>query len=439
MNTFVKKLLKNMGLGHFSHIVKQKKQSINTTWTIFKSPFYHRKALLRLKQCNHIRCVYMVIDSSSWKYNNLYHLMIKNERFDPLLLICPVVNNGKRYMLMNMEETYQSFKKKGYNVIKAYDEKNDKYVSLREDLKPDLLAYTNPYKGLIDDRYYITNFPDILTFYVPYGFNSAKLWNMIYCQLLTNVVWRYYVETDTHQDYAKKYSLNKGINTVVTGYPGIDELIDINYSIHSNPWGNTNKKKKIIWAPHHTIEAVFNIKFSNFLRDADFMLDIAKKYSNDITIAFKPHPLLKNKLYKIWGEDKTNTYYLEWGKTTNTFLHEGEYTDLFLNSDAMIHDSGSFLIEYLYTNKPVMRIMTGEDLTTVLNDFALQCLTVYYKAYSQIDIEHFIQNVINGIDPLKERRTKFVNNVLMPKGSPSQNILNDLIYSIDNGLLFHSD
>jgi len=49
-----------------------------------------------------------------------------------------------------------------------------------------------------------------------------------------------------------------------------------------------------------------------------------------------------------------------------------------------------------------------------------------------------VNNVINGVDPLKEQRTKFVNNVLMPKGSPSQNIIDDILDSIDNQILYRN-
>ena len=54
------------------------------------------------------------------------------------------------------------------------------------------------------------------------------------------------------------------------------------------------------------------------------------------------------------------------------------------------------------------------------------------------DIEVFIQNIIHNIDPLKEQRTKFVNEVLMPKGSPSQNIIDDILDSIDNQILYRN-
>ena len=104
----------------------------------------------------------------------------------------------------------------------------------------------------------------------------------------------------------------------------------------------------------------------------------------------------------------------------------------------MIHDSGSFIAEYLYTNKPVMRTLNNVPLEKMYNPFAIKCLDQYYKAYNEQDIEQFIQNVINGVDPLKEQRTKFVNEVLMPNGSPSQNIIDDILDSIDNQILYRN-
>ncbi|MBO6256020.1 MAG: hypothetical protein J6O49_20655, partial [Bacteroidaceae bacterium] len=135
-------------------------------------------------------------------------------------------------------------------------------------------------------------------------------------------------------------------------------------------------------------------------------------------------------------EDKANYYYDQWKSRDNCNYNNGEYTDLFHTSDAMIHDSGSFLTEYLYVNKPVMRTLNDIPLKDQYNSFALKCLDQYYMAHNEQDIEQFIQNVINEVDPLKEQRTKFVNEVLMPKGSPSKNIIDDILDSIDNQTLY---
>ena len=89
----------------------------------------------------------------------------------------------------------------------------------------------------------------------------------------------------------------------------------------------------------------------------------------------------------------------------------------------MIHDSGSFLIEYLYINKPVMRTNNGRKYEDQFNDFALKCLEYYYHGHSESDIEQFIINVIKDNDSLKEQRTLFQQDVLLNDGIiPSERI-----------------
>lgn len=398
-----------------------------------------KAALSRLKDKEKVKCVFFALFEEAWKYDGVYNLMQNHPRFEPIILVCPVVNYGHENMLQRMTQCYNYFKEKGYNVIKAYDEKLDQYVDVIQDMSPDIIFYTNPYKGLIDDRYYIFNFSNCLTAYVPYYYNEGVGYNVAYNNLFQNLLWRRYVETPFHLNLSKKYGRNNGRNSVVVGYPGIEPLVNSNREYKSFMWKQQGKnKKRIIWAPHHTLEAVGTCNYSCFIQYSDFMIKMAKKYSEKVQFVFKPHPLLRNKLNKLWGKAKTDDYYEQWEKMPNTTLKEGEYIDLFLSSDAMIHDSGSFLIEYLYVNKPVMRTLNDIPLKKLYNPFALKCLEQYYMAHTEDDIEMFIQNVINEVDPLKQQRTKFVNEVLMPKSSPSQNIIDDILDSIDNQILYRN-
>ena len=396
--------------------------------------YQQEKALARLQHKKRIRAVFMAIDISVWKYDNVVRLMIENPRFDPIIFVCPMVNNGREIMLEKMKQCMSYYQKKGYNVVCSYDEEKDTYVDVKSELKPDVLFYTNPYEGLIDDRYYITNFKDTLTAYVSYYFTCGIDMNFNTNVTLYNLVWRKYVENDYTRQICIDFAKNKGRNSVVTGYPGIEPLID-NHKIVDPYTGDT--RKRIIWAPHHTLEASL-YGHSCFLMYAEFILNLAEKYKDVALFIFKPHPLLKAKLYKVWGKEKTDDYYALWANGTNTSVNEGDYVDLFLSSDAMIHDSGSFVVEYLYVNKPVMRTINDVPLEKQFNEFALSCLSNYYMASNQDEIGQFVENVINGVDPLKEQRTNFVNNVLMPKGSPSQNIIDDILDSIDNQILFRN-
>lgn len=408
-------------------------------YNLWKIRRKQRTALLSFRSKDTIRCCFFALFEEVWKYDGVFQLMQKNSRFEPVILICPVVNYGFENMLLRMRQCERFFRSKGYDPILSYNPDTKQYVDVMNEIKPDIIFYTNPYKGLIDDRYYIDNFQEVLTIYVPYSINNSNAFYSNFGMPFYNFLWRYYQPTGMHKNYAKKYSDNRGVNAVTVGYPGIESLIFNIHTVNKKIWKNDNPKlKKIIWAPHHTIEPAGSVFYSCFLRYSDFMLDMVQKYQDTIQFAFKPHPLLKNKLELFWGKEKTDTYYNKWQNMANSCVVEGEYSDLFLSSDAMIHDSGSFISEYLYVNKPVMRTLNEVDESEKQNDFSMQCISNHYLANNEQDIEQFIENLINGVDPLKPQRTKFLNEVLMPTGSPSFNIVEDILFSIDNQILYRN-
>ena len=159
------------------------------------------------------------------------------------------------------------------------------------------------------------------------------------------------------------------------------------------------------------------------------MLHLADKYKEDISIVFKPHPLLMTKLYQVWGQERTDDYYARWAYGKNTQLVTGDYISLFINSDAMIHDCGSFTIEYLYTKKPVMYLINDEHHSDQLNEFDKMAFNLHYKGRCEDDIESFINNVIKGIDKMKNERLKFYDDYLIPPNgtSASDNIIHAIL------------
>jgi len=412
--------------------------SIGDSFCILNAPMRHKLALSRIKGKALIKCVFLVQNASGWKYDYVFQKMLKSQRFDPIIFICPRPDWGKEYMMekLNAAKVFYS-NTKCYPTIVSFDEASGDYIDLKKQLHPDIIFYCVPYRNAIDKRYYITNFPDTLTVYVPYAFNSSSDYKSFQDELLHNLVWRYYAETNEHRQYSVDNARNKGRNVVVTGYPGIDSYLDQSYVPSFHDWKVADVSlKRIIWAPHHTIADTGTVIYSCFLQYCNFMVEMAQKYSDKVQFVFKPHPLLRPKLNGLWGKEKTEAYFEKWVEMSNTSYSEGNYVDLFLTSNAMIHDSGSFIAEYLYLNKPVMRTMNDCPIEVMYNPFAQKCIDNYYKAYSQEDIEAFIQQVINGDDPMKEKRWAFVKKDLLSQGSPSENILNDILDSIDNQILY---
>lgn len=128
-------------------------------------------------------------------------------------------------------------------------------------------------------------------------------------------------------------------------------------------------------------------------------------------MGFKPHPHLKYKaiqagIFKDMNEWKE--YENQWRNLQNAdVIDEGMYDELFVNSDAMILDSVSFLVEYLYVHKPLLQLMRKEQR---YNDVGDRLIKVHYVADGKDEeaIERFLQEVVlGGKDNKRELREEF--------------------------------
>ena len=125
---------------------------------------------------------------------------------------------------------------------------------------------------------------------------------------------------------------------------------------------------------------------------------LADRYRDRVQWAFKPHPLLRSKLYRHpdWGRERTDAYFGYWAESGHCQLELGSYVDLFRQSDAMIHDSGSFLAEYLYLDKPVMFLQSVENIADFLNDFGLEAFGACEHARRFEEVESFVRALADG-------------------------------------------
>ena len=122
----------------------------------------------------------------------------------------------------------------------------------------------------------------------------------------------------------------------------------------------------------------------------------------------------------------------------NTQIETGQFVDLFMTSDAMVHDSGSFAVEYHYSKKPVMFV--SKDMTPVLStlsDFGKKAYGLHYIGGDEAAIRRFIDKVVlGGDDPMREQREQFFSDYLLPPEGKSvaQNMLDDIVGSLELGI-----
>lgn len=372
-----------------------------------------------------IKVAFLVLNASVWKYDSLFNKMLSDNFFDPVIFICPHKDLSEEERINEVNFIKSQFEQLDYPVLAPYDNKNE-LIDIKKVFNPHIVFFTNPHE-LSYNIYSIENFSDVLTAYAPYSIMATKKPYLQYDQLFHNLLWRMYNETPIHHKMSKKYSRVNGLNSRVAG-SSIYESLKFKES-KSNVWKNKEGQKKIIYAPHHTFNDLEEMNFSTVLENGEFLLDMAIKYKNKIHIAFKPHPHLKSKLYEYpyWGKKKTDEFYSSWEELENTQVEEGEYIELFQQSDAMILDSISFITEYLFVDKPALFLFKNKRSLKLFNNYGSEALNCLEWSFNQKSIEGFILRVISEEDNRKEERNRFLNtNFSFRNETFSEFVINDI-------------
>ena len=389
----------------------------------FKLNAYWRKLPQRIKNIrekDEIRVMFLIGGVNSWKTEMLYRAMEKHPRFIPVVGV-------------TINEKYPYAKQELIDYLKENDYK---YIDLKtsnegiRDFNPDIIFYGSPYEsGYYKGHYFNDNLQYVFCG-VDYCLNITK--HVAHLQHpWYDYCWQFYVE---HEDVAKRKKEILGYrarNIRVTGVP-IEDMLLLPKEKFKDPWKDKSGKKRIIYAPHHSFKGSNGdgIEFATFMEYGELMLELAKKYQDKITIAFKPHSFLYLKLLDIWGKDRTEAYYKEWETMPNTQYENGEYVGLFKHSDAIIHDCASFIIEYLYVNNPSLYLVSENNNLDDMFGFVRDGYNCYEHAFKGEDIEFFIQNVIKGVDNKREEREKCINEQLIPPGGKTacDNIIDAILY-----------
>lgn len=371
-----------------------------------------------------VNVAFFVVEASMWKYDELFKLFDKSSSFNPKIILCPYLNYHGSQMKRIMDEAEIYFSSKCYSYIKTWDEDSGRFLDIKKIFQPDIIFYCFPYLQSTKERLYsLYQFPESLVCYVPYS-SMVCATEVQFNKTVQNFSWGFFVENTWVKQLVERYSLTKGVNTVVTGCPTLDVYRKKDYN-PSNVWKHA-QDLKIIWAPHYTIVGGFGIAFATFLQYCDGMIEIAKKYSECVQFAFKPHPFLYPTLCSYWGKEKTDAYYDCWKNMDNTQYVTGDYIDLFWTSSAMIFDSVSFIVEYLYTRNPSL-FTYKEGVEKQLNEYGIQAFSCHSKARSLKDVDNFIHGLLqHKCDEMADKKNKFYESFLrLPDGcTASDNIYN---------------
>ena len=371
------------------------------------------------------RVLFVFADSAVWSMASLYQ-KLKKGGAEPVVAVMPYVHVDPSIVCdpEKYQKSIRFLRANGFKYVKLYDERKKTFVPITR-YRPDAVCFNGTmYLNGIKEIFDACTAANVKTFFVSYGFflscNTQAIFNTPFQNKMTYLFW----ESKPTAEMSRKYADNHGQNAYFLGYPKMDPFFDGH--TQKPAWKeNAAGKKKVIWAPHHSIEN--NPKLyglSCFNETADMMLALAEKYRETISFAFRPHPLLRSRLNADprWGEQKTTAYYQKWDAIENGQFSDGDYVDLFLQSDAMIGDSISFMCEYSAISKPYLFTTRDDTVAQKFNDLGRAVFDgLLYKAPPSAEkIEAFLRDVVlAGNDALAEKRRSFTQENLMPPDGKS--------------------
>lgn len=378
----------------------------------------HSEAALveRMRGRGVVRALFLLDGLSSWKTERLYLAMASHPRFAPRIAVTPTLDPADNAALRSYLAA------KGY----AYTETGER-GGIGD---ADIVFYQKPY-AFFTERHGTAYWrhPEALSLYVDYAFHTTETrWNLNLPFL--NDAWKVFFENEECAAGAARLMDNGGRNSSVTGLPMQDELL-LGARGEADPWKECGAgMRRVIYAPHHSIADDGGLNYSTFLEIGEAMTDIARRHEGDIQFAFKPHPLLRGKLERLWGRRRTDDYYALWATMPNSQLAEGKYTSLFMHSDALIHDCSSFVVEYHFTRRPCLYMVKAGRHSEVDSAFAREAFGLHYHGTTAEDVEKFLSEVVlKGEDPMRAERDRFFAEKLTPPHgrTASENIIRDIL------------
>ncbi len=350
-----------------------------------------------------------------WNKRRDVFLQLLKEGTSPILY---VIKDQKSVSTNNVT----IFEKEFPNYVCKYEEK--KLI----DLKPSIVIYSRPYSHYLPKDVRINKVLKYAkTMYIPYYFTLDDLVTTGINDLFYKYLSVYYAdqeEVKTHFDYVQRKNISKGLQKCYNfGYPVFENLY-----LNKNDeciYKNSYNKHKVMWTPRWTLDE--KLGGSNFLKYYKNMFSYFlnnEKYS----FVFRPHPLLFSNFIEtgvISIEEKNEILDSINHSNNSVYDTSSEYINTFFNTDCLITDNSSIIVEYFITGKPM--IFCYNDSNLVFNNIMNKILECNYVVNTFDEILEILNKLNKGIDEKKELRNKYVSDFKESYLDSSKNIANNIL------------
>ena len=361
---------------------------------VWRAKLGYRKSLRRVREKfgrQKLKVVFVVGQTSKWKCQSVYDLMKGSSHYDPViaLVICDFEQGYTREAKAATTAAHEEyFRARGMKCVRGYSPETGRNIPLRE-LDPDLVFYSQPwYVDECQCPYAVAD--RALTFYVPYYVTNLESVSFSCGNTFVRSVFGYItLNAEVASVYRKAYAgLTCAARYLGLGHPALDVFRSVK--------SGTREVRTVIYAPHWSIDHPGNLNvenYSTFLETGMPILTFAESHP-EIRWVFKPHPTLRSTLKNsgAWKDDAIDLYYRRWEKL-GVACYDGSYIEYFKNSDALITDCGSFLVEYACTGNPIIHLISPTRKVFAQNGLE-KVFDTYYQSCDAQDLYRLLQEVV---------------------------------------------
>ena len=290
---------------------------------------------------------------------------------------------------------------------------NNKWYDLKKE-KPDCVFIQRPYENYLPQEYHITSLKQYSKIcYIPYAFELINLRNIAMPDFFVKSIDMFFCTQSEEYKYCNNIikNLNDGKKNEVydLGYPSLYNIVK-KVKEYNSAFSRIDKKINfnVIWTPRWTIDD--KLCKTSFFDYKDKIIEYIKSHK-DINFIFRPHPLAFENFIneKLMTKKQVDDYLNNFNNSNMYYDNSSEYYYTFAESDVLITDFSSIIIEYFLFNKPIIYCYSKNENET---DFMKKMKKCFYCVSNWNELKTMLENLKAGNDPLSKKREKLLKEIL---------------------------
>lgn len=370
--------------------------------------------------------LFLVHNSNAWEsLSPVFWAMKKDKRFDPLVVsIDSCLGGGDNYA--GEEKVHEWLLTVGVAHIRLGSKEVDEALTFIRAIGPEVIFRQSHWDADIPPAYSISEISFSNVAYISYEMMTLVQNNCLQVDRdpvmddnFHRNVWRVFCANVYEKRMYQRNSLRSGSNVVITGHPKVESLLG-----EKKGRDKFKSRRKIIWSPHHSIgKGWFDFGMFDLVSEDMFQWLME---CPDIDFVFSPHPSLRRACDERFKLGYFDSYLERWTSQANGKLRlDGAYGQLFDESDVLITDGISWLMEYQLFDKPTIFLERPDHLPfNEIGEIASKSLI----RKSSIDgVRTYLNEYFkNGVDIMKEQRSQVLKE-LIPHVKPTKQILESIV------------